>query len=76
MLIRATTVLIGAILGYVMVRFIARYRQNVRTISELRNIIDYLDAENEELRAALDKYEGRGLNVGPKENTGAQENTD
>ena len=56
LLIRAATILFGAVLGYYAVQFIRKYRLNLKTISELRRINLYLDLEIEDLRAELNKY--------------------
>lgn len=56
LIIRAATILFGAILGYYAVIFIRKYRFNLKTISELRRINLYLDLEIEDLRAELKKY--------------------
>ena len=56
LLIRAATILFGAILGYCGIQLIRKYRLNLKTISELRRINLYLDLEIEDLRAELKKY--------------------
>ncbi|MDD3684824.1 hypothetical protein [Desulfovibrio desulfuricans] len=56
LLIRAATILFGAILGFYAVQVIRKYRLNLKTISELRRINLYLDLEIEDLRAELKKY--------------------
>ena len=56
LIIRAATILFGAVLGFYAVQFIRNYRINLKTISELRRINLYLDLEIEDLRAELKKY--------------------
>lgn len=56
LIIRAATILFGAVFGFYAVQFIRKYRLNLKTISELRRINLYLDLEIEDLRAELKKY--------------------
>ena len=67
LIIRAATILFGAVLGFYAVQFIRKYRLNLKTISELRRINLYLDLEIEDLRAELKKYKKDESEISPEE---------
>ena len=70
LIIRAATILFGAVLGFYAVQFIRKYRLNLKTISELRRINLYLDLEIEDLRAELKKYKKGESEIGIEKITG------
>ncbi|HZF62255.1 MAG TPA: hypothetical protein VEZ52_11625 [Desulfovibrio sp.] len=67
LIIRAATILFGAVLGFYAVQFIRKYRLNLKTISELKRINLCLDLEIEDLRAELKKYKKGKSEIGIEE---------
>lgn len=74
LIVRAATILFGAVLGYYAVLFIRKYRLNLKTISDLRRINLYLDLEIEDLREELKKYKNGETGMNPEETGNAHDN--
>lgn len=76
LIVRAATILFGAVLGYYAVLFIRKYRLNLKTISDLRRINLCLDLEIEDLREELKKYKNGETGMNPEETGNAHDNNE
>lgn len=76
LIVRAATILFGAVLSYYAVLFIRKYRLNLKTISDLRRINLCLDLEIEDLREELKKYKNGETGMSLEETDNAHDNNE